>query len=245
MGKSVIEDWSYFNAAVRRRAEPPPVRPAGIEPEAPPLIERGRRPEMVPLRATPPAPPPPPVAKSGTRITPPMSTGALGRGDRFALLLALALIFVLVATGLVQSGGHRPVLARADARTSVPASVGTQAIEPGEASATVTDYTTFHRVPFRRGAVVTGWNFARSGDPAPTDEYCYFDVPSDAGRMAYSIESRPRGRGDASVIRYPPPEALVRDVGRAGWDEAASKCHWHPSGPPASQLAPPPAVRAT
>mgnify|MGYP001229761820 CR=1 FL=1 len=196
MPKHIAEDWSFFNEAVRRRAQ-------GImEPKreaVPPSVKEAPKPvppSPAPVRPSAPPPSRPPAEPNGWQ-------------PYIALLAAIAFIILLLMAmprnpALTNSGGG-----------------GTEKV--------VTNYTIFHSVDFRSGAVITGWNFERSGDPVPKNEYCYFNILTSFGASArFDIENRPIG-GRAP---YPGPKAV--GLSPEEWDEAATKCHWHPSSRPAS-----------
>jgi hypothetical protein len=43
----------------------------------------------------------------------------------------------------------------------------------------ITNFTVFKRVPFDKGAVMTGWVFLTSAQKLPTEEYCYYTENTD------------------------------------------------------------------
>jgi hypothetical protein len=101
----------------------------------------------------------------------------------------------------------------------LPAGTNTR---PPAAGTVATNFTQFTTVGVPGGAVVTGWNFARSGDARPTDQYCYYEVTNaDGNKSTYYIEARP-GSGQRPI-----PPALAMNIGANGWYTAASQCRWH------------------
>jgi hypothetical protein len=238
-GKIVFEDWSFFNAAVDRRAAQ-----LGAPADAAPTPF----PKAVPTRA--PAPPgaaPLPVrAGQPSFWWPPLLVAGI--------LLLILLLALLGNTSWWHSTWPRPALPPlpAAARPDLPPQPQPQPQPPaGAKDAAVSNYVLFHSVAFRGGEVVTGWNFLRNGDPAPNEQYCYFIRPRaldgsvlpDGSRVTRPLLGAPlatpgRRRDDNEQIRYdiarvpgsgtlPLPDSLAADLGQAGWTEAASKCAWH------------------
>lgn len=149
--------------------------------------------------------------------TPPAPAGGFGGWGGMAAVLLLAVLVVAVAA--VADGGPAPAAAAAAAGTG------------GGGERVLTNYTTFHRVEFLHGAVVTGWRFGSSRAAAPEQEHCYFEVQEGDARRIFDIESRPAGG------RLPYPAYRLPRLSRDQWEEAASRCRWHHSSRPARPAA--------
>jgi hypothetical protein len=227
-GKIVFEDWSFFNAAVDRRAAQAGA-PAGAAPIPYP-------------RPVSPRSPVPPAPAAATPL--PVQAGT-PRFWRLPLLIT-GIVFLAALVGLLHGTAWWAGVSPRPALPPLPS-----ALTPGGSTdAVVTNYVLFHNVPFRGGEVVTGWNFLRSGDPAPNGQYCYFIRPRardgsvlpDGSRVSRPLLGPPPGapgrRDDSEQIRYdiargpgaaplPLPDSLASDLGQAGWTEAASKCAWY------------------
>jgi hypothetical protein len=57
-----------------------------------------------------------------------------------------------------------------------PVSVPRTTTQPSAGVPIITNFTVFKRVPFEKGAVMTGWTFLTSSQNSPTEEYCYYTV---------------------------------------------------------------------
>jgi len=171
-------------------------------------FEQKRQPEVPLLKERPrpvPPTPPPPETFSGPPRRPPVEPS--GWQPVVAVLAAIAFIIFLLA-----------------ALPRNPAPTGSGTTRATGTDRVVTNYTIFHSVDFRHGSVVTGWNFAHSNDPVPKEEYCYFNIPAVIGASTrFDIESRPLGG------RQPYPGSTLLGLSREDWEEAATKCQWHPS----------------
>lgn len=221
MLKHVEEDWSYFNRAVREKAEAKPRQ------EAPPLKLVTSQPPPAPNKPASPTPPAPtlvqpPLAATGAPASPsrlqPLNVGRVFDAI-VKLLLGMAAVAMLIA--LIEAAWR-------NANSTSPASmgIGPGVVANGTAATggtekVVTDYTTFNTVTHRSWKVVTGWRFADSRATQPNHQYCYLEVPATGGQQTYTIEER------APVRRHDMPEALIPGLGQAAWDEAAAKCVWH------------------
>lgn len=213
MLKRVEEDWSYFNQAVREKAEGKPRQ------EAPPL-------KLVTSAPTPnkPAPPmPPPVQpSSATAVAPtgpsrPQPLNA-GRGIASKLLFGIAVIVMLIALiALIEAMSRNAH----SINPAVPGGAANGTVGTGGTEKVVTNYNTFNTVTYRSWKVVTGWRFADSRATQPVHQYCYLEVLTTGGQQIYDIEER------APVRRHERPGALIPGLDKAAWNEAATKCVWH------------------
>lgn len=220
MLKRVEEDWSYFNRAVREKAEDKPRQ------EVPSLKLVTLEPPPAPNKVAPPTSPPPPSQPAPVTTAAPPSPSRprpLSGGWVFdpiiKLLLGIVAIILLIALLEAASrNAHSTNPAVTGAKPGVAAS-GTAGA--GGAEKVVTDYTMFNTVTYRSWKVVSGWKFADSRATPPSHQYCYLEVPKTGGQQAYSIEER------VPVERHDMPEALIPGLDKAAWDEAATKCLWH------------------
>ena len=200
------------------RQEPPPFRLAPLPDPAPRPASQPPLPQP-PAAASPPTPPhtvnPIPTAAR----PPPTGDGMLPKFFSRLFLIVLAIIGLLWLIALGNDRTHvtstvaNPVGAYS---TPPPASSGTNAV--------VTNYTLFKTVALGDWQVVTGWNFRRSGDETPFEQYCYVGAETLAGKPRYDIETR---HGATSRTKHPQPDALVPGLSEAVWSEAAQKCQWH------------------
>lgn len=205
--KDVVEDWTGYNEAVRARAErarrraedsrPPPIRP--------------------PERAAPPPAPATPVQPA----TPPTKDPA---GTFIRLLLAAVLLVILwlvIRAHPEWWEGLRPARDDLTSASSAPSPATPPASEAPPP--VITNYTIFHRVQHDGGtAVVTGWNFRRSGDPRPDTQFCYLSLP-----IRGSLEET-LNLGTNEVRRGGPmPDAAVAaGLPASAWASAPDKCQW-------------------
>lgn len=69
------------------------------------------------------------------------------------------------------------ILVDGDVRIQAPATISvprTTTQRSVSGAPTITNFTVFKRVPFEKGAVMTGWVFLTSAQRSPTEEYCYY-----------------------------------------------------------------------
>ena len=212
MLKRVEEDWSFFNRAVRERAEGQPRQ------ETPPLKLVTPVPPSAPDKPAPPAPPPvqPPSAATAAPASTSRSQTSMGRAFDFIIKLLLGTVAIVLLIALLEAASR-------NAHSTNPAAPGAPAngtAGTGGAEKVVTDYTTFNTVVYRSWKVVTGWKFANSRTTQPDLQYCYLEVLTPGGQQSYTIEERvPVGRHDM-------PKALIPGLDKAAWEEAATKCVW-------------------
>lgn len=221
MLKRVEEDWSYFNQAVREKAEAKPRQ------EAPPLKLVASQPPPAPNKpASPTSPAPQPVQPPPATTTPPASLSRLqplnvGRVFNAIIKLLLGMAAVAMLIVLIEAAWRDANLTSPAVMGTGPGVVANGTATTGGTEKVVTDYTTFNTVTYRSWKVVTGWRFANSRATQPSHQYCYLEVPATGGQQSYTIEER------APVRRHDMPEALIPGLGQAAWDEAAAKCVWH------------------
>lgn len=252
MSKKVVEEWSFFNRAVEARAAGMtylPARPVFQPVSNPPRLTDGPQPTVQhPVGAAtgsgaqnqsasgqqpfslfrrrgggaqsggdrPPSPGKDPLNPfydySALGLRTPRAPGTdtgLTLSAAFALLLAFFLFFMLV--GFLTRNSDRPL----DPQSSVaPASAPSESV--------VTNYTTFHRVPFREGAVVTGWNYVDSRATLPDGQYCYYVRANRASSVDYKFDLQTHG---SPPLPYP-ADSTNLDLSPAEWRQAQAKCHW-------------------
>ena len=217
MLKRIEEDWSFFNQAVREKAEGKPRQ------EVPPLKLVTPAPPPAPSKPAPPAPPPPVQPPSATAAAPTSPSRPrplnVGWGTVPRLLFGIIAVAMLIALIEAPPPGARPI--NPAATGTEPGAVANGRVGTGGTERVVTDYTTFNTVVYRSWKVVTGWRFADSRATQPNHQYCYLEVLTTGGQQMYDVEER------APVRRHAMPEALIPGLDKAAWDEAATKCVWH------------------
>ena len=207
--KRVEEDWSFFNRAVREKAE------SGLRSEAAPLKLVTPEPPPVPSKPTPLSVQPPPASIAAPARSTRLQPSNVRRVSDTLIELPLGIIAVVVLVGLIEAASR-------DAHSTSPAALGTSGTATmGGTEKVATDYTTLSTVVFRSWKVVTGWKFADGRTVHPDRRYCHLEALTTGGQQVYSIEER------APVERHDMPEALIPGLGKAAWDEAATKCVWH------------------
>ncbi|HEY4252553.1 MAG TPA: hypothetical protein VGM87_15175 [Roseomonas sp.] len=243
MRKVVVEDWSHFNLAVQRRAQMAleAMRPPPPPPQPVPLVVP---PPPAPKPVAPP-PPQPPRKQAAPIIHAPADQLARSRIDHFSLGLredfkVRAIIGAVAAVGMIVLFIAAANSGRGNLAPSYPTPPMTPPTVPGGQAGVrrITNYTTFNRVDWRDGVVVTGWNFRHNGDATPVDEYCYFEGRERGGtQYTFNIELRP------VLGRQPIPDGLRETWSQADWNEAAGHCQWHPSSRPVATASPYPPAR--
>jgi hypothetical protein len=89
------------------------------------------------------------------------------------------------------------VLVEGDIRVQAPSTISvprTMTRQPSAGTPTITNFSVFKRVPFEKGAVVTGWNFLTSSQKSPTEEYCYYTVNTDTPGVGISLDIGTNGK---------------------------------------------------
>lgn len=234
MLKRVEEDWSFFNRAVREKAEGQPRLEAPplklVTPKRSPTPSKSATPAS-PFATQAPAPnkPAPPMSPPAPSTQPPATATAsstrspgfqpLNVGKEIAsiakllFVLLFGIIAIVMLIALIEAASRN-----AHSTSSVATGAGPEVVANGKV---VTDYTTFNTVTYRSWKVITGWKFADSRAAPPNRQYCYLEVPTTGGQQIYDIEER------APIKRHDMPGALVPGLNKAAWDEAATKCVWH------------------
>lgn len=246
MPKVVAEDWSYFNRAVRERAErkpkppellqiklvaPEPQRPPGPAPSVslstPPLV--GPQPVSVPHTTnTVPAPLRPPPGPTFAKVWTEL------RGLVLGLLITLAVIFVLFAIANALDASNKRMLTQApdvgnvplmlrDKTAGTPTGTGPVATGTG-GEAVVADFIKFNYIKFEDWSVVTGWRFARSSDAVPTYQYCYISIDMPTGKLRHEIAEQHGPAGRSWMTR---PAALIPGLTEERWSQAGNNCQWY------------------
>ena len=80
----------------------------------------------------------------------------------------------------------------------------------------ITNFTVFKKVPFEKGAVMTGWIFLTSAQTAPTHQYCYYTASLDTPGFGVRVDL---GTDGELVTPQSRPGAL--DI-----NAAFAKCVW-------------------
>lgn len=220
MLKRVEEDWSFFNQAVREKAEGKPrqeVPPLKLVPLGPPPALTKPAPPMQP----PPPPVQPPSAAPTATASPLRPRPLVGRGIASVIKLLFGIIAIAMLIALIQAAWRDAHPINSAATGTGPGTPSNGTVGTGAAEKVVTDYTTFNTVAYRSWKVVTGWKFANSRAARPNRQYCYLEVLTTGGQQIYTIEER------IPVRRLDMPEALIPGLDKAAWDEVATKCVWH------------------
>jgi hypothetical protein len=222
MQKVVIEDWSFFNQAVRERAEGKPRANAPLKlltPEPPTPAPGSLRSPLgtAPVVELPSFPARPQVVNAAAPARPAKDDNVFVFVGRF-LLGVVGLLVLLAILGIF--GG----LFGSSQRTATVAVTGTGTGGLAGNEAVVTNFTQFNTVRDGEWNVVTGWNFARSGDAVPTTQYCYMENTTAAGKSRYDLETRSANGARMPLTR---PDALVPGLNDSVWAEASAKCQWY------------------
>ena len=210
--KDVVEDWTGYNEAVRARAERARRRVEESRPAARPMEPAA--PSAPPVRpAVPPAPDP------------------VGTFVRILLAVVLLVMLWLVLRAhpewmesLRTGGGDLAAASPApQAGTSEPGPSQPPAPASEAPPPVVTNYTIFHRVQHDSGtAVVTGWNFRRSGDARPESQFCYLSLPI-RGSLEETLNL---GTNELRRGGPMPDAALAAGLSGTSWASAPDKCQW-------------------
>jgi hypothetical protein len=122
-------------------------------------------------------------------------------------------------TGAVQANvtGQAPQVVAEDTRKAVNqlrAETGSGGDVGRNGSKIMRSITTFQEVAYGSGKVVTGWNWGSSNDPAPSQQYCYYDQGTQGASIRIDLA---RDGREVPVTRAP-----------RGFQaqEAAANCVW-------------------
>jgi hypothetical protein len=86
------------------------------------------------------------------------------------------------------------VRAEGDIRIQATTQTPTNAPSAKPETPLITNFTVFKRVPFGKGAVMTGWNFVTNRQRSPTSQYCYYtqtsnqDINSDMPGLSVQLD---------------------------------------------------------
>lgn len=219
--------WPNPTVAAPNAGHQPSTQPPSVEPK----LDPSKSPNAVPIpsgsgykpwslfRHGPKASklPAPAIAPLTSGNRPPLSDDRMGR---VILWLLFALVAVILLYAFASASHQNSDWLRPSVLSMEPNHVARGSLN--DMDGVMTDYTTFNRVAFKDWSVVTGWKFARNGDASPSDQYCYLEVANPVGKQSYNIETRPAG------VREQRPDALIPGLDDVGWQEATTKCQWHP-----------------
>jgi hypothetical protein len=86
----------------------------------------------------------------------------------------------------------------------------------------VTNFTVFKRVPFSKGAIMTGWIFLTSAQTSPTHQYCYYTANLETPGFDISVDI-----GEDGDLTAPKKLPTGFDLGGA-----FSRCVWFRTNQP-------------